>query len=115
MLYFPVNECDSFAMEYGTVMCGEYVDTSYAAALAEVFASLAELSRVRVILGLGDDEVSVNHLADILEMPPADVQQHLAALEALEVVAVRVRGSVRFFRLIDMHVRHFVFERAQRR
>jgi DNA-binding transcriptional ArsR family regulator len=101
-------------MEYGTVMCGEYVDTSYAAALVEVFASLAELSQVRVILALGDDEVSANHLADILEMPSMEVQQHLAALEILEVVAVRARGSVRFFRLIDTHVRHLVFERAQK-
>jgi DNA-binding transcriptional ArsR family regulator len=101
-------------MEHGMVMCGEYVNASYAAAAAEVFASLADISRIRVVLALGDDEVSANHLADILEMPPAEIQQHLAALEVLEVVAARTHATVRFFRLSDKHVRHLVFGRLQR-
>jgi DNA-binding transcriptional ArsR family regulator len=46
----------------------------------EVFAMLADATRVRIILALRDGELPVNHLADIVDKTPAAVSRHLARM-----------------------------------
>jgi hypothetical protein len=101
------------AMKHDSVMCGEYAEPAFAAYPARLFASLADPSGVRVLLAMGDDEVSTNHLADILEMAPEDVQRYLHAYEELEVVRGTTYGAVRLFRVCDAHVRNLLFERLR--
>ena len=69
----------------------------------EVFGMLADPTRVRLILALADGELSVNHLADIVDKSPAAVSQHLAKLRLARVVTNRRQGTTIFYALTDEH------------
>lgn len=69
---------------------------------------LADATRVRIILALRDDELSVNHLADIVDKTPAAVSQHLAKLRLARIVASRQEGTRVFYRLENEHARQLV-------
>ena len=81
-----------------------------AEAAAEVFAMLADPTRVRIILALGDDEQSVNPLAEIVGKSPAAVSQHLAKLRLVRMVSARQDGTRVFYRLTDEHAGRLVAE-----
>lgn len=85
-------------------------DSRFAELAAEVFAMLADATRVRIILALRDGELSVNHLADILDKPRAAVSQHLAKMRLARFVASRQEGTRVFYRLEGDHARHLVTE-----
>ncbi|MDR6610849.1 DNA-binding transcriptional ArsR family regulator [Leifsonia sp. 1010] len=75
----------------------------------EVFAMLADATRVRIVLALRDaGELSVNHLADILDKQPAAVSQHLAKLRLARIVATRQDGQRVFYRLENEHASRLV-------
>lgn len=81
----------------------EYVELA-----VEVFAMLADATRVRIILALRDEELSVNHLADIIDRTPTSVSQHLAKLRLARIVTARRQGTTMFYRLVDEHARRLV-------
>ena len=91
------------------ILSGEYVEIGYARHLARLFTSLSDVAVLRVLLALGDDEVSANHVADIVEMAPRDVQQCLEALEEFGLIRGTVYGRVRFFRIENDHLRNLLF------
>jgi DNA-binding transcriptional ArsR family regulator len=65
-------------MQIRNVPCrrrSEYVELA-----VEVFSMLADATRIRIILALRDQELSVNHLADIVDKSAPAVSQHLAKL-----------------------------------
>ncbi|MDN4507669.1 metalloregulator ArsR/SmtB family transcription factor [Dietzia kunjamensis] len=74
----------------------------------EVFAMLADATRVRIILALRDGELSVNQLAEIVDKSPASVSQHLAKLRLARMVSARQDGQRVFYRLTDEHARQLV-------
>jgi len=76
----------------------QYVDLA-----VEVFSMLADPTRVRIILALRDAELSVNHLADLVDRSPAAVSQHLAKLRMARVVSTRQDAHRVFYRLTDEH------------
>jgi len=48
--------------------CGRFPDSTYVELAVEVFALLADATRVRIVLALREDEeLPVNRLADIVE------------------------------------------------
>lgn len=70
---------------------------------------LADATRVRIVLALRDaGELSVNHLADILDKQPAAVSQHLAKLRLARIVATRQDGQRVFYRLENEHASRLV-------
>ncbi len=70
---------------------------------------LADATRVRIILALRDnEELSVTHLADIVEKSPAAVSQHLAKLRLARIVATRQDGQRVYYRLENEHARQLV-------
>ena len=69
----------------------------------EVFALLADVTRVRIVIALQEGELSVNHLADIVDRSPAAVSQHLAKLRAARVVVTRKDGQRVCYRLANEH------------
>jgi DNA-binding transcriptional ArsR family regulator len=101
-------------MDEDEPVCGETVDARYLALAVEAFAVLAHPDRLRLVLALGSDELSVNHLADIVEMSPISVQQHLSMLEFVGVVTSRRYEGRPFYGLADPHVRHLVLEHLPR-
>ncbi|MDY0910463.1 metalloregulator ArsR/SmtB family transcription factor [Microbacterium sp. CFBP9034] len=76
----------------------------------EVFRLLADATRIRIVLALREGELSVNHLADIVDRTPAAVSQHLAKLRWAKVVRVRQDGNRMFYRLTDEHAVRLVTE-----
>lgn len=89
-------------------VCGFGVESQYVELAVEVFAMLADATRVRIILALRDDELSVNHLADIVDKSPTAVSQHLAKLRLARIVVARQDGTRVFYRLADEHARTLV-------
>ena len=82
---------------------GEYVELA-----AEVFAMLADATRIRVILALRDSELSVNQLAEAVNKSQAAVSQHLAKLRLARIVTTRREGTRVFYRLANEHARQLV-------
>ncbi len=88
--------------------CGLTPESQYVELAVEVFAMLADATRVRIILALCQKELSVNHLADIVDKSPAAVSQHLAKLRLARIVAARQEGTRVFYRLANEHARQLV-------
>jgi len=84
-------------------------DSEYVELAVEVFAMLADATRVRIILALrGSGEMSVNHLADVVDKSPAAVSQHLAKLRLARMVTTRQDGNRVFYQLSDEHASDLV-------
>lgn len=84
------------------------VEDGYVELAAEVFALLADPTRIRIILALRDGELPVNRLAEIVGKSPAAVSQHLAKLRWAKVVRSRQDGTFAYYSLIDEHARRLV-------
>lgn len=96
-------------MDADTPICGRNPDGQYVELAVEVFSMLADATRIRIILALRDaEELSVNHLADIVDKSPAAVSQHLAKLRLARIVATRQDGQRVFYRLENEHARQLV-------
>jgi DNA-binding transcriptional ArsR family regulator len=95
-------------MDADKQICGRYPDSQYVELAVEIFAMLADATRVRIILALRDEELSVNHLADILDKTPASVSQHLAKLRLARIVSTRQDGTRVFYSLADEHASQLV-------
>ncbi|MDO8383939.1 MAG: metalloregulator ArsR/SmtB family transcription factor [Microbacterium sp.] len=88
--------------------CSLTSDSEYVELAVEVFSMLADATRVRIVLALRDGELSVNHLADIVNKSPAAVSQHLAKLRLARIVLARHEGTKVFYRLANEHARQLV-------
>jgi DNA-binding transcriptional ArsR family regulator len=95
-------------MDADTQLCGRNPDSPFVELAVEIFSMLADATRVRIILALRDGELSVNHLADIVDKPPAAVSQHLAKLRLARIVATRQDGTRVFYRLANEHASRLV-------
>jgi DNA-binding transcriptional ArsR family regulator len=83
-------------------------DSEYVELAVEVFSMLADATRIRIILALRDQELSVNHLADIVDKSAPAVSQHLAKLRLARIVSTRQAGTKVFYRLTNEHARQLV-------
>jgi DNA-binding transcriptional ArsR family regulator len=95
-------------MDADSAICGRLPDSQYVELAVEVFGMLADATRVRIILALREQELSVNHLADILDKTPASVSQHLAKLRLARMVSTRQEGTRVFYQLANEHARQLV-------
>jgi len=82
---------------------GELVEVA-----AEIFAMLADATRIRIILALTNTELAVNQIAEAVDKPQAAVSQHLAKLRLARIVATRREGTRVFYRLANEHARQLV-------
>jgi DNA-binding transcriptional ArsR family regulator len=90
-------------------MCGLNPDSDYVELAVEVFQMLADATRVRIVLALRNaGEMSVNHLAEVVDKSPAAVSQHLAKLRLARMVVPRREGTTAFYRLADEHASDLV-------
>jgi DNA-binding transcriptional ArsR family regulator len=88
--------------------CGLNVDSDYVELAVEVFAMLADATRVRIILALRDGELSVNQLAETIGKPQSAVSQHLAKMRMARMVSTRHEGTRVYYRLENEHARQLV-------
>ncbi|MCK6211212.1 metalloregulator ArsR/SmtB family transcription factor [Georgenia sp. EYE_87] len=87
---------------------GTEPDPQYFEVAADIFAMLADVTRIRIILALRDGERSVNELAELVEKSPAAVSQHLAKLRLARIVAPRQQGTRVFYSLQNEHASQLV-------
>lgn len=90
--------------------CAFTADSTLVQVAAEMFAMLSDPTRLQIILALRDGELSVNHLADIVDKTPASVSQHLARLRLSKMVAARQDGTRVFYRLANEHARRLAID-----
>ena len=88
--------------------CSLSTASEYVELAVEVFSMLADATRIRIILALRDQELSVNHLADIVDKSAPAVSQHLAKLRLARIVSTRQEGTKVFYRLTNEHARQLV-------
>lgn len=72
--------------------------------LADLFSTLSDASRVRIISALLEKEMSVGALADKLEMSQSAISHQLRGLRQMRLVRARKDGRQVFYRLDDDHV-----------
>jgi len=95
-------------------VCGRHPDSEYVELAVEVFSLLADATRVRIVLALREiEELSVNHLADIVDRPPTTVSQHLAKKRMARMVTTRHHGNRVFYKLTDEHAARLVVDAIQ--
>lgn len=95
-------------MDADKKICGREPDSEYVELAVEVFAMLADATRVRLILALRDGERPVNELAETVGKSAAAVSQHLAKLRLSRMVTTRQDGTRVFYRLTDEHASRLV-------
>ncbi len=78
--------------------------TLRAAELAELFSSLSDASRVRIIAALLEAEMSVGVLAERLRMSESAVSHQLRGLRQMRLIRGRRQGKQIFYSLADNHV-----------
>lgn len=83
--------------------CALGPDSQYVELAVEVFAMLADATRVRLILALRDGELPVNSLAEKAGKSAAAVSQHLAKMRLARMVSTRQEGTKVYYRLADGH------------
>ncbi|RPF28021.1 ArsR/SmtB family transcription factor [Georgenia muralis] len=90
--------------------CGFALDSPYVDLAVEVFAMLADATRVRIVLALREGELAVSDLAQAVGKSPTTVSQHLAKLRLARMVSTRQEGTRVFYKLTDEHVRQLVVD-----
>jgi DNA-binding transcriptional ArsR family regulator len=72
--------------------------------LADLFNSLSDASRVRIISALLERELSVGALAEKLQMSASAVSHQLRGLRHMRIIRGRKQGRQVFYSLADNHV-----------
>jgi DNA-binding transcriptional ArsR family regulator len=98
---------DTQPLTYGDQLGGR-IDSQFVELAVEVFAMLADATRIRIILALRGGELSVNTLATAVDKPAPAVSQHLAKLRMARIVATRHEGNKVFYRLGNEHASQLV-------
>ncbi|GAA3320222.1 MULTISPECIES: ArsR/SmtB family transcription factor [Arthrobacter] len=88
--------------------CALGVDSQYVELAVEVFAMLADATRVRIVLALRNGEMAVGALAELVGKSPAAVSQHLAKMRLARMVSTRQDGTRVMYRLENEHARQLV-------
>jgi len=71
---------------------------------AEICKTLASPARLRIIAALKDGELAAGEIARALEIPKANVSQHLAVMRHKGIVQARRQGLNIFYRLTSPKV-----------
>lgn len=79
-------------------------DLMHASLAAESFRILSDPTRIRIIWLLLQGEFNVNQLAELLEVTPSVVSQHLAKLKTAQLVNFRREGTFMFYSATDEHL-----------
>jgi DNA-binding transcriptional ArsR family regulator len=81
------------------------IDGLAATRLAEVFKTLSDPSRVRIISALSHTELCVYDLAATLGMSQSAVSHQLRSLREMRLVRYRKEGRHVYYQLDDEHIR----------
>lgn len=69
-----------------------------------IFKALADPTRIRILYLLAEEECSVGHIAEVLELSQSAVSHQLASLRSLRLVKSRREGRTVYYTCDDEHV-----------
>ncbi|RPJ16936.1 MAG: transcriptional regulator [Desulfobacteraceae bacterium] len=72
--------------------------------LVEVFKSLGDATRLKIVIALSACELCVCDIAAVCNMSESAVSHHLKTLRMLKFVQFRKEGKIVYYRLDDDHV-----------
>jgi DNA-binding transcriptional ArsR family regulator len=80
------------------------LDIETAVQVAELFSTLGDASRIRIIAALAQGETNVGRLAELVGISESAVSHHLRHLRQMRLVRTRKDGRQVFYALDDNHV-----------
>ncbi len=72
--------------------------------VAQIFKTLSEPTRIKILYLLSEEECSVNHIAEVLELSQSAVSHQLSMLRNLRLVKHRREGNTIIYCCDDSHV-----------
>jgi ArsR family transcriptional regulator len=69
-----------------------------------IFKALADPTRIKILYLLSQEECSVNHMAEVLDMSQSAVSHQLGYLRNMRLVKFRREGQTLFYTYNDEHV-----------
>jgi DNA-binding transcriptional ArsR family regulator len=72
--------------------------------VALMLATMANAKRLMALCAIMDGERSVNELAEIVDMKPPALSQHLSRMRAMKMVATRRDGQTIYYRLASPEI-----------
>jgi ArsR family transcriptional regulator len=96
-------------------LLGRSLDADGARAVADLFSTLADPSRARILhlLAIGDGGLCVCDMALVLGMSVSALSHQLRLLRERGAVERRKVGRVAFYRLVDDHLRELILGAAK--
>lgn len=85
--------------EEHTYLSSETVDEA-----SRIFKALADPTRIRILYLLSQEECSVNHITEVLNMTQSAVSHQLSFLRNLKLVKYRRDGNTFYYTYDDEHV-----------
>ncbi len=76
--------------------------------MANFFKILADNTRIKIILTIGDGEQNVNSISEKISMSKSAVSHQLALLRAARLVKYRKEGKEVYYSLDDDHIKLLV-------
>lgn len=81
-----------------------FLDEETVLDVAGKFKALADPTRVKILYLLTQEECSVGHIAEVLEMTPSAVSHQLATLKKLKLAKFRRERQTYYYTYDDEHV-----------
>ncbi|CAM3714162.1 ArsR/SmtB family transcription factor [Marinicrinis lubricantis] len=72
--------------------------------VSQMFKALSDPTRIRILYLLSQEECSVNHMAEVLELSQSAVSHQLSFLRTLRLVKFRRQGTAMLYSCDDNHV-----------
>ncbi|MFJ8258650.1 ArsR/SmtB family transcription factor [Peribacillus asahii] len=71
---------------------------------SRIFKALADPTRIKILYLLSQEECSVNHITEVLDMTQSAVSHQLSFLRNLRLVKYRREGNTFYYTYDDKHV-----------
>ena len=81
-----------------------YLSQTAVESVSQIFKALADPTRIRLLYLLSQEECSVNHIAEVLELSQSAVSHQLGFLRNIRLVRHRREGNMLFYSCDDEHV-----------
>lgn len=79
--------------------------------LAELYKNLGDVTRVKILFAISENEKSVNEISAALSMSQSAISHQLRVLKQARLVRYRREGRMIFYSLDDHHV-HQIFKQG---
>ncbi len=101
-----ICDCNTVHGDIVTEVNRQMLDPTVFDRLADFFKVFGDVTRMRILWALGQHELCVCDLANILSMSKSAVSHQLAVLRKADLVRFRKDGKEAYYSLADGHVKN---------